>query len=62
MVDEERKTANLSHQVFPTPGEVSMHEYLLAGWGMPIGRSPISTLRHSENASFDLDEVKEIKC
>jgi len=24
-------------QVFPTPGEVSIHEYLLAGWGMPIG-------------------------
>lgn len=28
-------------QVFPTPGEVSMHEYLLAGWGMPIGSSPL---------------------
>lgn len=25
------------HQVYPTPGEVSVHEYLLAGWGMPIG-------------------------
>jgi hypothetical protein len=24
-------------KVYPTPGEVSVHEYLLAGWGMPIG-------------------------
>jgi kynurenine formamidase len=27
------------YQVFPTPGEVSMHEYLLGGWGLPIGTS-----------------------
>jgi len=27
----------ISWEVFPTPGEVSIHEYLLAGWGMPIG-------------------------
>ena len=27
----------ISWEVFPTPGEVSMHEYLLAGWGCPIG-------------------------
>jgi hypothetical protein len=28
----------ISWEVFPTPGEVSMHEYLLAGWGCPIGK------------------------
>lgn len=27
----------ISWEVYPTPGEVSMHEYLLAGWGCPIG-------------------------
>lgn len=27
----------ISWEVFPTPGEVSVHEYLLAGWGCPIG-------------------------
>jgi kynurenine formamidase len=27
----------ISFEVYPTPGEVSMHEYLLAGWGCPIG-------------------------
>ncbi|KAG9242606.1 hypothetical protein BJ878DRAFT_535779 [Calycina marina] len=27
----------ISWEVYPTPGEVSMHEYLLAGWGLPIG-------------------------
>ncbi|KAF8862297.1 hypothetical protein BDZ45DRAFT_671050 [Acephala macrosclerotiorum] len=27
----------ISWEVYPTPGRVSMHEYLLAGWGMPIG-------------------------
>jgi len=27
----------ISWEVFPTPGEVSCHEYMLAGWGMPIG-------------------------
>jgi kynurenine formamidase len=27
----------ISWEVYPTPGAVSMHEYLLAGWGMPIG-------------------------
>ncbi|KAH8602209.1 hypothetical protein B0O99DRAFT_707879 [Bisporella sp. PMI_857] len=27
----------ISWEVYPTPGEVSVHEYLLAGWGMPIG-------------------------
>ena len=27
----------ISWEVYPTPGEVSIHEYLLAGWGMPIG-------------------------
>lgn len=27
----------ISFEVFPTPGPVSVHEYVLAGWGMPIG-------------------------
>jgi hypothetical protein len=27
----------ISFETYPTPGEVSMHEYLLAGWGCPIG-------------------------
>ncbi|PVH84448.1 hypothetical protein DL98DRAFT_453249 [Cadophora sp. DSE1049] len=27
----------ISWEVFPTPGAISVHEYLLAGWGMPIG-------------------------
>lgn len=27
----------ISWEVFPTPGDVSCHEYMLAGWGMPIG-------------------------
>lgn len=27
----------ISWEVYPTPGEISMHEYLLAGWGCPIG-------------------------
>ncbi|KAL2073209.1 hypothetical protein VTL71DRAFT_10533 [Oculimacula yallundae] len=27
----------ISWEVYPTPGPVSVHEYLLAGWGMPIG-------------------------
>ena len=31
------------YQVYPTPGEISMHEYLLGGWGCPIGKfqSPV---------------------
>jgi kynurenine formamidase len=28
----------ISWEVFPTPGPVSIHEYLLAGWGCPIGK------------------------
>ncbi|KAH8779229.1 hypothetical protein F5882DRAFT_451534 [Hyaloscypha sp. PMI_1271] len=32
----------ISWEVFPTPGEVSMHEYLLGGWGMPIGTNGYS--------------------
>ncbi|PQE23908.1 cyclase family protein [Rutstroemia sp. NJR-2017a WRK4] len=27
----------ISWEVFPMPGEISCHEYLLGGWGMPIG-------------------------
>lgn len=27
----------ISWEVYPTPAEVSMHEFLLAGWGCPIG-------------------------
>ncbi|KAG4424501.1 hypothetical protein IFR04_002379 [Cadophora malorum] len=27
----------ISWEVYPTPGAISVHEYLLAGWGMPIG-------------------------
>jgi hypothetical protein len=27
-----------SLQVYPTQGPVCMHEYLLAGWGVPIGK------------------------
>lgn len=28
----------ISWEVFPTQGEISCHEYLLGGWGMPIGK------------------------
>lgn len=27
----------ISWEVYPTPGKCSVHEYLLAGWGLPIG-------------------------
>lgn len=27
----------ISWEVYPTPGSCSVHEYLLAGWGLPIG-------------------------
>jgi len=36
----------ISFEVFPTPGEVSMHEYLLAGWGCPIGMFIILSRSH----------------
>lgn len=28
----------ISWEVYPTQGEISCHEYLLGGWGMPIGK------------------------
>lgn len=28
----------ISWEVYPTQGELSCHEYLLGGWGMPIGK------------------------
>jgi hypothetical protein len=52
--------------VYPTPGEVSVHEYLLAGWGMPIGLffSPhkISCLIRllSLGEIFDLEALSKI--
>lgn len=34
------------HQVYPpAPGGILMHEYMLAGWGMPIGTSRTSFLQ-----------------
>jgi len=37
----------ISWEVFPTLGEVSVHEYLLGGWGCPIGEL------------FDLEDLAE---
>lgn len=36
----------ISWEVYPPQGEVFLHEYVLAGWGMPIGTSPILWIAH----------------
>jgi hypothetical protein len=37
----------ISWEMYPTPAEVSMHEYLLAGWGRPISMWISITVRFS---------------
>ena len=46
-------------QVYPTPGEVSVHEYLLGGWGMPIGMSqyPYTSVLCHVKSHADLIEL-----
>ena len=34
----------ISWEVYPPQGDVFLHEYVLAGWGMPIGMFPVMRL------------------
>jgi hypothetical protein len=47
----------ISWEVFPTPGEVSMHEYLLAGWGCPIGMFSCFQISYAAIMITDMERV-----
>lgn len=55
----------ISFEVFPPVGDICLHDYFLAGWGMPIGKSDIKSgsIRadnHNLGEMFDLERLAEL--